>query len=298
MNILKLKLKILPAVFIILLLCSCCVRIEFDSKKKKSIRNEVEEIFSKLITINFDDFPENFDDNVKNLHEWVKKYGWCGGGINSRTDYLYKVVFDIGNIKEGNTVVDLGSGFGTDCILLRQVIIGDKGKVIGVDIYEPYNVLTRKYSEYLGFDNIDFILGDIRELPLDNNIADVVISNYTLTLIAEKEKVFSEIFRVLKNGGNCYIGDAIIYGNNFDLLEKINNDTLYADYYINRSIREEEYLEILKRIGFKNIKIKVTNYCGIDDKGRVLCSVCGCKLCKFRFRKKAITAGVYIYAEK
>jgi ubiquinone/menaquinone biosynthesis C-methylase UbiE len=72
---------------------------------------------------------------------------------------------------------------------------------------ELWNVVSRKYCEYLGYNNVEFILGDIRELPLDNNIADVVISNYTLTLISEKEKVFSEIYRILKDGESCYFGE-------------------------------------------------------------------------------------------
>jgi len=116
-----------------------------------------------------------------------------------------------------------------DCILLRHLIIGEKGKVIGVDIQERFNVVARKYSEIFGYDNVDFILGDIRELPLEDNLADVIISNYTLPLLAEKEKVLSEIYRVLKEGGNCYIYDGILYGKNYDLLEKLSNDTTKSD---------------------------------------------------------------------
>jgi ubiquinone/menaquinone biosynthesis C-methylase UbiE len=299
----KLKTKILLITFIILLMSLCFIVFDCNKyiaaiKHKKSVIKEVEKMFSKLKTINYSDFSfsENVDtadikylsaiyDDIKtNFDEW---------SVTQKTDYISKIIFEIGNIKEGDTVIDLGSGLGIDCLLLRQIIIGDKGKVIGIDIKELWNVVSRKYCEYLGYNNVDFILGDIRELPLDNNIADVVISNYTLTLISEKEKVFSEIYRILKDGGSCYIGDAIIWGDNFDLLEEIKNDTLYADYYINRSIREEEYLRILERIGFKNIKIKITNYEMINDEGYVVnVSNTG------KFRNKITSAGVYIYAEK
>jgi SAM-dependent methyltransferase len=178
-------------------------------------------------------------------------------------------------------------------LFLRQIIIGDKGKVIGVDINEIWNVIARKYCEYIGYKNVDFILGDAREIPLENNIADVVISNFTLTLISEKEKVFTEIFRILKDGGNCFIGDAIIYGDNFELLEKIKNNPLYADYYVNKSIRKEEYKKILEEIGFKNIKIEKTDVNMLNDNGDMV-DVYNID----KFRDKIVAAGVYIYAEK
>jgi len=298
MNILKLKTKILPIAFIILLLYLCFVVFDTTTKRKEFIKKEVEEIFSKLKTIKYSDFsfPENIDDSdikyLSVIYDKRKKSEFGKFNVIQKTDYINDI-FEIGNIKEGNTVIDLGSFWGIDCLLLRQIIIGDKGKVIGIDIEELWNVVARKYCEHIGYNNVDFILGDIRKLPLDDNIADVVISNYTLTLIAEKEKVFSEIFRVLKNGGNCYIGDAIIFGDNFDLLEKIKNDTLYANYYINRSIRKEEYLKILEKIGFKNIKIKITDYDMINDEGHTV-SVSNTG----KFRDKITSAGVYIYAEK
>ena len=303
MNILKPKFLLI--LFIILLVCSSCVRIEFDSKEKKSIRKEVEKTFSKIKTIDFSDFSEDFDDKIKEHHEWVKKYVLNEWQIKYSTDYLNEVIFKIRNVKEGNTLIDLGSGFGIDCLLLRQIIIGDKGKIIGIDIEESYNVVARKYSEYLGYDNVDFILGDARELPFDDNIADVVISNYTLTLIEEKEKVFSEIYRVLKDGGNCYIGDAIIYGKvkkHFDLFEKTKNNTLCANYhtcFINTRKSKEEYLEILERIGYRNIKIRIHNFSMVDDEGNVVGLLNNWRwIDKFRYRNKIISAGVYIYAEK
>ena len=295
MNILKLKTKILIIAIIILLLGSCYINIEFESKEKRTIKKEIEEVFSKIKTIDFSDFYEDFSEGINN-HHWVKENRLNKYEVRQETNYLNEIIIKNKIVKEGDTLVDLGSGFGIECLLLRQIIIGNQGKVIGVDIDESFNIVARKYSEYLGYNNVDFILSDIRELPLDDNIADVVISNYTLTLISEKEKVFSEIFRILKNGGNCYIGDAVIYGNNFDLLEKIKNDTLYSNYYINRSISKDEYFNILKKIGFKNIKIKIKNIDRIDEEGNIY----GVEhyIDKFRFRKKIISSGAYIYAEK
>jgi len=278
-------------VALILLLCSC------GTVTKKGLVNKgVEEFFYKIESINFSDFSEKlFDEEIKKYHKDVKEYESRKPAIIPRIDYLNKIIFEFGIVQEGNTLIDLGSQFGIDCILLRQIIIGNKGRVIGVDIQEPYNVLARKYSEYFGYDNVDFILGDIRYLPIENNIADVIISNYTLPMIVEKEKAFSEIYRILKDGGICYIGDVVIWGKNFELLEKLKNDTLNANY-VNKTIRKEEYLETLKRIGFKNIKIIITDYAWINDKGDIF----GVKswFDRFRVRKKIIAASVYIYAEK
>jgi ubiquinone/menaquinone biosynthesis C-methylase UbiE len=316
MNIPKLKTKTSQIAFIILLLSLCFTSCNiFDSAAKKSVRKQVKEVFSQLKTINYSDVEkllsenENVDTNdIKYLSEnfdGIIKEGYFNkANINYHTNYLYKIIYELGSIKEGDTVIDLGSGWGLDLLLLREIIIGEKGKVIGVDINEGGNVIARKYNEVLGYSNVNFILGDAREISLDNNIADVVISNATLTLIAEKEKVFSEIFRVLKNGGNCYIHDAVLYGDNFDLLEKIKNDTLYDDWYINRSIREAEYLKILERIGFKNIKIEIVCIDFFNDDDRIwtgdLRGVSEKSVNKFlnKYRDRIVSAGIYIYAEK
>ena len=299
--ILKSKFLRIPFIISLVFLSACYVHVRYESNDQKNIRKGVEEVFAKMGTINFSDFSENFDDDVKKRFERIKEYISNNKfEVSSRTNYLNKIIFENKIVKKGNTVVDLGSGWGFECLLLRQVIVGDKGKVIGVDIDETSNIVARKYGEHLGFDNVDFIFGDIREVPLADNIADVVISNYTLTLILkeDKEKVFSEIYRILKDGGSCYIGDAIIYGKNYDLLDKINNNTLYDYYYMSRSIREKEYLAILKRIGFKNIKIKIYAYTGISDYDTGRLFTVRRLLDRFYYRDKIVAADVYIYAEK
>ena len=302
------KIKTLSKTFIISLLCFCfvvsCHLFDKETELKKSVRKQVEEVFSKLEKISYSDIEQFLYENknvdeygikwlVENYDNRVKKDWFGKNNINYHTDYLYKIISEIGNIKEGDTVVDLGSGFGLDCILLKQIIVGEKGKVTGVDIDESSNIVARKYSDHLGYSNVDFILGDARELQFDDNVADVVISNFTLTLISEKEKVFSEIFRILKEGGNCYIGDAILYGDNFELLKKMKIDTLYADWYVRRSISEAEYVKMLERIGFKNIKIEITDFTMIDAEGRLL----GVPNTR-KYRDKIISASIYIFAEK
>src|SRR5688572_12536797 len=99
-------------------------------------------------------------------------------------------------IKEGDTVVDLGSGAGNDAFVARSVT-GEKGKVIGIDFTEKMIEKARANAEVLGFNNVEFRFGDIESIPLTSNKADVVLSNCVLNLVPNKHKVFSEIFRIM-----------------------------------------------------------------------------------------------------
>jgi len=286
----KLATSVLFIVSLLFMLCSCST-VGNEPKNKETVRKAVKEFSSEIKLLNFE------DEEIQEWHELAK--GFVSNNEVSKGIYrhLNKIINEIGIVKEGNVVIDLGSWVGIDCILLRQIVVGDDGKVIGVDINEPVNVLARKYSEHFGYDNVEFILGDIRELPIDDNTADVVISKNTLSFVAEKEKVFSEIFRVLKCGGVCYINDIIVWEKNFDLIDNLKNDAWYDDNHtINRSIREEGYLEILERIGFKNIKIEIRRLGIISDKGKFLWHRTW--IHRFRYRNKFVAAHAFIYAEK
>jgi len=270
---------------------------EIASKHKDCIDEIINEITSEHKD-NMDEMTNHYTDYIHKIvsggdFAFAYYIGCMYKLTNHYTNYIHKI-YEFGNIKEGNTVIDLGASTGIDCLALRHLIIGDKGKVIGVDTqHEILNIIARKYRDILGYSNVDFIFGDAREIPLENNIADGVISRSTLTLISEKEKVFSEIFRVLKDGGSCYIDDAIIYGDNFDLLEKIKNDTSKANWCYNRSIREEEYFNILEKIGFKNIKIEIIDFNCVNDEGRSF-NVTDIE----KHQDRVISASIYIYAEK
>ena len=99
------------------------------------------------------------------------------------------------HIKTGDTVIDLGSGAGNDCFVARA-LVGEAGKVIGVDMTEAMINKARKNAEKLGFNNVEFRLGDIEKMPVSDNLADVVISNCVLNLVTDKGKAFKEIFRI------------------------------------------------------------------------------------------------------
>jgi arsenite methyltransferase len=155
-------------------------------------------------------------------------------------------------IKPGDTVVDLGSGAGNDCFVARSVV-GETGRVIGIDMTEAMIAKAKANAAKLGFTNVEFRLGDIEAMPIDNNTADVVVSNCVLNLVPDKQKAFGETFRVLKHGGHFSISDIILQGELSDDLRK--EATLYAGC-ISGAVQKEEYLRIITEAGFVNIKVQ------------------------------------------
>lgn len=159
---------------------------------------------------------------------------------------------EFAKIKEGDLVVDLGSGAGNDAFVSRR-ITGENGKVIGIDFTEKMIALAKENVEKLGYNNVEFRLGDIESMPLVSNSADVIISNCVLNLVPNKHKVFSEIFRTLKPGGHFSISDIVLNG---PLPEKWKEVAeLYAGC-VAGAIDREEYLSIIKETGFVNIVLQ------------------------------------------
>ena len=158
---------------------------------------------------------------------------------------------DLANIKPGNTVLDLGSGAGIDAFVARS-IVGDHGKVIGVDMTEEMIHKARKNTQKLGFQNVDFIKGDIEDLPLQENNVDVIISNCVLNLVPDKLQAFSEMHRVLKSGGHFCVSDIVVRKEYSQRLREIA--TLYAGC-VSGAIELDHYISLLKQVGFKDINI-------------------------------------------
>lgn len=155
-------------------------------------------------------------------------------------------------ISPGDTVVDLGSGAGNDAFIARQ-IVGDSGKIIGIDMTEAMIQKATLNAIKLGFSNVDFVLGDIEQMPLEDSIADVVVSNCVLNLVPDKEKAFSETHRILKKGGHFSISDVVING---DLPKEIKEDAEMYAGCVAGAIEKDDYLEIVEKIGFKNITVQ------------------------------------------
>ena len=126
----------------------------------------------------------------------------------------------IANIKECETIVDLGSGVGFDCFLASKKV-GSKGYVIGVDMTPEMIIKAREVSKKYNYDNVDFRLGEIENLPVADNIVDVVISNCVINLSPNKQRVYNEIYRILKNGGRIAISDIVLMK---ELTEEMKSD--------------------------------------------------------------------------
>lgn len=168
---------------------------------------------------------------------------------------------EFARIKPGDTVVDLGSGAGNDAFIARR-IVGEQGRVIGIDITEKMIELSKNNAAKLGYKNVEFRHGDIDSMPLFTNKADVVVSNCVLNLVPNKHKVFSEIFRVLKPGGHFSISDIVIEGELPSKWREIAE--LYAGC-VSGAIQKSEYLGIIEEAGFTNITLQKDKTIVIPD---------------------------------
>jgi len=168
---------------------------------------------------------------------------------------------EFAQIKAGDTVIDLGSGAGNDAFIARR-IVGERGRVIGIDITEKMIELAKENADKLGYKNVEFRHGDIDSMPLFSNKADVVVSNCVLNLVPNKHKVFSEVFRVLKPGGHFSISDIVVEGELPSKWKEI------AELYVgcvSGAIQKSEYLGIIEEAGFTNTALQKDKTIVIPD---------------------------------
>lgn len=159
---------------------------------------------------------------------------------------------EFARIKPGDTVVDLGSGAGNDCFVARQET-GSTGMVVGVDFTPEMVEKAKDNASKLGFDNVSFIQGDIEQLPLNENFADVVVSNCVLNLVPDKGKAYKEVFRILKPGGHFSISDVVLQGNIPDRLRQ--QAELYAGC-VSGAVPKSEYLSTIQNAGFTHVAVQ------------------------------------------
>jgi SAM-dependent methyltransferase len=159
---------------------------------------------------------------------------------------------EFAKIKPGDTVIDLGSGAGNDCFVARHET-GETGKVIGIDFTPAMIDKARMNADKLKYNNVEFRLGDIENIPTMSNVADVVVSNCVMNLVPDKPKAFSEVQRILKVGGHFSISDIVLTG---DLPEKIKDAAEMYAGCVASAIQKDEYLKIIKDCGFQNVTIQ------------------------------------------
>ncbi|GAB3773272.1 arsenite methyltransferase [Spirosoma horti] len=164
-------------------------------------------------------------------------------------------------IKPGDTVVDLGSGAGNDCFVARAET-GETGRVIGLDMTPAMIDRARVNAKVLGFRNVEFVYGDIEDMPLPENLADVVVSNCVMNLVPNKQKAFSETYRILKPGGHFSISDIVLRGKLPDSLQQ--NAELYVGC-VSGAIQKNDYLQLVQASGFTNIVVQKEREIALPD---------------------------------
>jgi len=199
---------------------------------------------------------------------------------------------EFAQIQEGDTVIDLGSGAGNDAFIARR-FTGEKGKVIGIDFTEQMIAKARANAEKIGLNNVEFRLGDIDDMPVTSNYANVIVSNCVLNLVPNKHKVISEIFRVLKPGGHFSISDIVLEGALPAKWKEVAE--LYAGC-VSGAIQKQVYLEIIEAAGFKNITLQKDKVIVIPD--NILANYLSeAEIAAYKTGNTKITS-ITVYAEK
>ena len=168
---------------------------------------------------------------------------------------------EFAQIKPGDTVIDLGSGAGNDCFIARA-LTRETGKVIGIDFTEAMIEKARTNADKLGYNNVEFRLGDIEKMPVAAKTADVVVSNCVLNLVPNKKNVVDEIFRVLKSNGHFSISDIVLQGELPSSLQQAAE--MYAGC-VSGAIQREAYLQLIREAGFESITVQKEKQIIIPD---------------------------------
>ncbi len=190
--------------------------------------------------------------------DFAKTIGYSDEELNAIPDEA-NLALSCGNptalasLKEGETVLDLGSGAGFDCFLATSKV-GKSGKVIGVDMTPEMISRAKENAEKNGIENVDFRFGEIESLPVEDNSVDAVLSNCVINLSPDKEKVFKEIHRVLKPGGRAAISDIAL---NRELPEKLRTSIESYIGCVGGAILIKDYKKIVEDSGLSDVKVTV-----------------------------------------
>jgi ubiquinone/menaquinone biosynthesis C-methylase UbiE len=179
------------------------------------------------------------DEEIKTVPEGANLGLGCGNPVA------------IASLKEGETVMDLGSGAGFD-VFLASKKVGKTGKVIGIDMTPEMIEKARENAKKGNYNNVEFRLGEIEKIPVEDNSIDVIISNCVINLSPDKKAVFRETFRILKPGGRIMISDIVLLNELPDFIK--NSIDAYVGC-VSGAILKDDYLEIIKNSGLKDVKI-------------------------------------------
>lgn len=162
----------------------------------------------------------------------------------------------LAEINEGQTVLDLGSGGGIDVFLAANQV-GEQGRVIGVDMTQEMVRTAMKNAEEGGYNNVEFKLGEIENLPIADDSVDIIISNCVINLTPDKAAAYGEAYRVLKPGGRILVSDLVTDG---DIPEEIRRSFQAWSECIAGAMKKDDYLDTIKEAGFKDVEIVEAHY--------------------------------------
>jgi SAM-dependent methyltransferase len=166
----------------------------------------------------------------------------------------------LASLREGETVLDLGSGGGIDVFLAARKV-GAKGKVIGVDMTEEMIQRAKATASKGGYENVEFRVGEIENLPVEDNSVDIILSNCVINLAPDKDKVFREAHRVLRPGGRLMISDLVTEG---DLPGEIRKSFDAWAGCVAGALETNQYLDTTRRAGFQKVNVVSETACTID----------------------------------
>ncbi|MFQ6063924.1 MAG: arsenite methyltransferase [Candidatus Bathyarchaeia archaeon] len=224
--------------------------------EEENIRKEVREGYAKIAREGLCCGAEtSCSDSSKRYEKLSKEMGYTEKELQSVPEGA-NLSLGCGNpvalasLKEGETVLDLGSGAGIDCFLAAEKV-GDKGKVIGVDMTPEMIDKARENAEKGNCRNVEFRLGEIENLPVGDNTVDAVISNCVINLSQNKKRVFEEAFRVIRPGGRLMVSDMVLLKELPESIKKRAHPASCVRY----AIMKDKYIEAIKQAGFQDVRI-------------------------------------------
>ena len=167
----------------------------------------------------------------------------------------------LAELKPGESVLDLGSGGGID-VLLSAKRVGPTGKAYGLDMTDEMLALARENQRKAGVQNVEFLKGEIEQIPLPDNTVDVIISNCVINLSADKDRVLAEAFRVLKPGGRFAVSDVVVRG---EIPAAIRRSVELWIGCVAGALEEQEYRDKLAKAGFEGIDVEPTRVYRVED---------------------------------
>ncbi len=211
----------------------CCDQEDAPTKESTSSYCKSSPIDMKQVVLSFGYSVDGLPASA------TESYAGCGNPIA------------LASLREGEIVLDLGSGAGLD-VFEAAKRVGESGRVIGVDMTPEMLQKAEENAVKLGMTNVEFRKGDIENLPIEDGMIDIIISNCVINLAPDKSRVFREAFRVLRPGGRVMISDIILHGS---LPEEVRDEVITYTGCLGGAIPEEEYLQLMHDAGFENVKV-------------------------------------------